>query len=295
MYRVEFLTDAAQFLERASAVLQRDPVVSTVIATMAEREARAEGSSAPDDRPYWWAVVRDEAAEVVSCAMRTAPFDPHPLLLMPMPEPAARALARALAERGECVQAANGFRPATDIFADEIATLTGRTSEVTVHMRLFELGTLVPPAPVPGRLRVATPEDLDLCVAWFDAFADAADEQAGRPAGTLREGRHERDGMLRRIDERRVCFWVDEQDRPVHLTGFNLPAFGVARIGPVYTPPEHRGGGLASNAVAEVSRSLQADGAVPCLYTDQANPVSNRIYQALGYVAVADQVNIALR
>ena len=31
------------------------------------------------------------------------------------------------------------------------------------------------------------------------------------------------------------------------------------------------------------------DGAVPCLYTDLANPTSNRIYQALGYDAVLDR------
>jgi predicted GNAT family acetyltransferase len=80
----------------------------------------------------------------------------------------------------------------------------------------------------------------------------------------------------------------------VHLTGANPPAFGVARIGPVYTPPEHRRRGYAGAAVAQVSQLLRDAGARVCLYTDQANPTSNGIYQAIGYRPVVDQVNLRI-
>ncbi|MGC4856996.1 GNAT family N-acetyltransferase, partial [Micromonospora sp. DT4] len=66
------------------------------------------------------------------------------------------------------------------------------------------------------------------------------------------------------------------------------------RIGPVYTPPAQRGRGWASNAVAEVSRRIQADGARVCLFTDQANPTSNKIYTALGYQPVVDMANLII-
>lgn len=296
MYRLEFFADPRDFLAEAAPVLEADPVVSTIVATFAEREAArlSGGDPLPTDRPYWWLVVRDQDGIPVSAAMRSAPFRPHPLLLLPMPEEAARQLARVLHDRSEQVEGTNGFRPATDAFADELAALTAGTARAMVHMRLFELDSLVPPPPVRGRLRAAVAEEVDLCVEWFDAFADAADVQAGRPLGTLHEGGHDRDEMLRRIEDEQVWFWVDDDDRPLHLTGLNLPAFGVSRVGPVYTPPEHRGRGYASNAVAEVSRMIQQRGARPCLYTDQANPVSNRIYQALGFRAVVDQVNYVL-
>jgi hypothetical protein len=58
---------------------------------------------------------------------------------------------------------------------------------------------------------------------------------------------------------------------------------GVACVCPVYRPPAQRGRGWASNAVAEVSRRIQVEGARVCLFTDQANPTSNKIYVALGY------------
>ncbi|MFG1885994.1 GNAT family N-acetyltransferase [Micromonospora sp. NPDC049102] len=60
------------------------------------------------------------------------------------------------------------------------------------------------------------------------------------------------------------------------------------------TSPAQRGRGWASNAVAEVSRRIQADGARVCLNTDQANPTSNKIYAALGYRPVVDMANLVI-
>ncbi len=103
------------------------------------------------------------------------------------------------------------------------------------------------------------------------------------------------DDVRDRIRRGRLWMWVDEGDTPRHLTGANPPAFGVARIGPVFTPKEHRGRGYASAAVAEVSRLLLAEGARVTLFTDQANPTSNRIYVALGFEPVVDMVELTIR
>lgn len=100
--------------------------------------------------------------------------------------------------------------------------------------------------------------------------------------------------MLRKLRAGQLWFWVDEAEARVHLTGTNPPSFGVARLGPVYTPPAQRGRGWASNAVAEVSRGIQAEGARVCLFTDQANPTSNKIYAALGYRPVVDMADLVI-
>ena len=66
------------------------------------------------------------------------------------------------------------------------------------------------------------------------------------------------------------------------------------RIGPVYTPPDHRGRGYASNLTAFVSRTVLDEGRSFCfLYTDVANPTSNRIYQSIGYEPVGDAMMVA--
>ena len=68
----------------------------------------------------------------------------------------------------------------------------------------------------------------------------------------------------------------------------------MSRVAPVYTPREHHGRGYAGAAVAQVSRMLRDRGGRVCLFTDQANPTSNRIYQALGYRPVVDMANLLI-
>jgi hypothetical protein len=292
--RLEFLTDPAEFLAAAGDHLAADPVVNTVVATVAHRAVgRAAGGLAPPERD-WWLVVRDESGAVRGAGMRTAPFAPYPPFLLPMPDEAAVALAHTLHERGEQVGAVNGALPAVDVFATELARLGGGRVEVAQHTRLHELGELVPPAPAPGRLVAATADDLELAVEWFAAFAADADAQAGRPAGASADEAPDRSEMLRRVQAGLLWFWVDGTGRRVHLTGVHPPSFGVVRIGPVYTPPAQRGQGWASNAVAELSRRVQAEGARACLFTDQANPTSNKIYAALGYRPAVDMANLLI-
>lgn len=286
---LELTDDPAAFLEATAVHLAADPVVTTVVATVTRRMAASPPRS---DLPHrWWAIARDGSGAVTGVAMRTAPFAPYPAYVLPMPTEAAVALARALHERGEDLGGVNGALPAARVVAEEQARLTGREVVVHEHLRLFELGELVvPPAP-PGRLRQATREDAEQCLTWYRDFARAAAEQAGRtdPHGMEDFGMAE---MVTRIDDRIVWLWEDESGAVVHLTAANLPAHGVTRIGPVYTPTDRRGRGYAGRAVAEVSQHFRDQGVRCCLFTDQANPVSNRIYERLGYRPVVDMANL---
>ena len=93
------------------------------------------------------------------------------------------------------------------------------------HIRLFELGDLVEPAPVPGRLRLAELDDVDLALAWFQAFEADAAEQAGRTerragCGLPDPGRHGRSGSTTAGSGSGRT----ETGSAVHLTGSNPPA-----------------------------------------------------------------------
>jgi len=227
--------------------------------------------------------------------MRTAPFAPYPLFVLPMPEDAARAVAAALVARGEDVRGVNGALPAVQALADELGRSVGGMAEVYEHTRLWVLGDLAEPsAPPPGRLRAATEDDLELCLAWFRGFEAAAAEQTGRAPRADMAEQFERDDVAARVQDGRVWLWEDESGEVVHLTAFNAPSFGVARVGPVYTPTEHRGRGLAAAAVAAVSRMLVDEGARVCLFTDQANPTSNKVYASVGFVPVVDMANLLI-
>ena len=82
---------------------------------------------------------------------------------------------------------------------------------------------------------------------------------------------------------------------PVSIAGVTRQVAGMVRIGPVYTPPEARGRGYASAATAAVAAAPRSRRARrrSLLYTDLANPVSNSIYQRIGYRPVEDRVVLA--
>lgn len=298
---LEFFDTPRPFLDAAGGLLAQDPVLGSVIASVSERTARelADGhdSWAGVDAPFarWWVVVRDDAGTVVSAAMRTAPFRPHPTFAMPMDEEAARALAAALHERGELLGGANGALPGAATLARETARLAGGEVVTDKATRLWEATSVeVPPAPE-GRLRQATEDDAELVLSWFEAFHAEADAQAGREPDPTSGEHNTLDSVLVRIREGVEWLWELPDGTVAHLSGAGLPSYGVSRIGPVFTPREHRGHGIASHVVGELTRRGLEAGHRMCLFTDLANPTSNKIYSGLGYAPVVDMAEHVVR
>jgi hypothetical protein len=64
------------------------------------------------------------------------------------------------------------------------------------------------------------------------------------------------ESVLVRIREGVEWLWELPDGTVVHLTGSGLPSYGVSRIGPVYTPKEHRGRGIASYVVVDIAEHL---------------------------------------
>lgn len=291
MPELSFTGDPSAFLAEAGGFLAAQPVLSTVVAVVTDRAVAEELAGVPPhpEAPRWWVVTRDERGMVTGAGMRTATAPPYPPYLLQMPREAARELGRALAERGERVDRINGVLESAVPCAEAIAELTGRVARVAEHSRLFECTEVVTPSAPPGRLRHATEAEAPLCLAWFAGFMAAANEQAGKPADARTEVVfHDLDDILRRIRAGTVYLWENETGQVVHLSAVNGPSFGVSRIGPVFTPKEHRGRGYASAALAQLTAQILETGARACLFTDQANPTSNAIYQALGYQRVSD-------
>lgn len=298
---LEFFDAPQPFLDAAGGLLAAEPVLGSVIASFTERTARelADGrdSWAEVGAPFarWWAIVRDDSGAVVSAVMRTAPFKPHPTFALPMTDEAARALAVAVHARGELLGGANGALPGAEVLARETARLAGGEMVSDKATCLWEAtSVVVPPAPE-GRLRPATEADADLVLAWFEAFHVEADEQAGREPDPTSGEHNTLDSVLVRIREGVEWVWELPDGTVAHLTGAGLPSYGVARIGPVFTPREFRGRGIASYVVGELTRRGLEAGSRMCLFTDRANPTSNKIYAGLGYEPVVDMAEHLVR
>ena len=71
----------------------------------------------------------------------------------------------------------------------------------------------------------------------------------------------------------------------------NVTVAGVSRIGPVYTPPASRRHGYGAAATAACTGTRWTRGARQVvLFTDQANPTSNGIYQRIGFRPLDDRL-----
>lgn len=300
-----FTEDPTLFLDVAGEFLAADPLQFTVLTTVASRAVaeRAAGTWVEPEHPFWFAAWRDGDGEVASATMRTAPFAPHPLWVLGMPDEAASDLAVRLLERGEALPGepfgVNGDLSGAQVCAEALAAGvgstegTGGTVSATMHSRLFRCDEVVVPARPAGVLRRAGEEDVDLVVTWFEEFHAEADAQAGRTPAPGAVSQINPDDARRRAHEGHIWLW-EVDGEVVHMTGTNTVSYGTVRIGPVFTPRAHRGRGYAAWVVAEVTRSIQTDGHLPCLFTDQANPVSNEVYQRIGYTAVADTVGLVV-
>jgi FR47-like protein len=162
----------------------------------------------------------------------------------------------------------------------------GLPATARIDERLFRLDDLTePPAPA-GAARPATLEDRDLLVKWFGLFEVEV-------FGSVRPGVDAATIIDRALQRLRFWLWTDADDRVCAMAARHPVVYGVARIGPVYTPLDLRGHGYGSAATAEATRDVLADAAVPVLYTDLANPTSNKIYQQLGYYAVEDRTQVS--
>ena len=79
--------------------------------------------------------------------------------------------------------------------------------------------------------------------------------------------------------------WVWEVDGgPVAQATARPVVAGMSRIGPVYTPPEHRRHGYGAAVTAAASRwALGAGARCVVLFTDAATPTTNALSPRLGY------------
>lgn len=170
-----------------------------------------------------------------------------------------------------------GPEPSARIFADELAALRGARAMRTVSQRIFELREVIPPASPPrGELRQARAEDATLLAEWIAGFLVEVREVGDSEAM-----------VAERLRRGQIYVWDD--DGPRTMAGWAGKTPHGVRVNFVYTPPESRGKGYASACVAALSQRLLDEGNdFCCLYTDLSNPISNSIYQKIGYRPVSD-------
>jgi GNAT superfamily N-acetyltransferase len=216
-----------------------------------------------------------DAGAVDGAALRTPPFS---LVTSELNSGAAPGLIDAWLARDPELNGANGPPATVRALAAAWRERTGGHTACTREMAMHTLGEVTdPPRPLSGRLRAAERSERELLIEWWRAFEVEAALSRGDRAAVNVDARLQDGGLF---------VWDD--GGPVSLLAVSPSVARVARIGPVYTPPEWRRRGYAGMSVAEVSRRALAGGARACmLFTDLANPTSNKIYAEVGYRPIA--------
>jgi uncharacterized protein len=232
---------------------------------------------------HLWLV--EDGDRVVGVALQTPPFN---LVVGSAPDGAFSALAEKLYEEGVQLPGVTGAVPEVDAFTSLWETRTGLRRRRRMGQRIYKLTTLRSPRSVGGTPRAATDDDRPLLLSWIEAFGEEALGEASSRVGNVE----------RTVDARLRAgtggFLLWEDPEPVSLAGWGGETPNGVRIGPVYTPPEHRRRGYGGAVTAAVSAERLVAGRRFCfLYTDLANPTSNRIYMNIGYEPVCDSVDYA--
>lgn len=261
--------DPADFWSVTGPIYESDPIRHTVALTVLSTLRAVE----PDvNRPALLVGITD-GAQVVGGAFCTPPW---PLGVSGVPIDAVSDLVAFLRERQYTPSGVSGPRGPADTFAGA----WGGPARVLMDMRCYRLGKLQPPE-VPGEMELAGLSDIPLLAAYDEAFmveaADGTDDSELRTRQSLMlgnaHGKWTHDGVVRAVARA------------------STPHRGMSRVGLVYTPPEHRRHGYGAAVTAAVSQWALDEGATDVvLFTDLANPISNSIYQRIGYRPVYDAV-----
>ncbi|MFZ2050262.1 MAG: GNAT family N-acetyltransferase [Solirubrobacteraceae bacterium] len=223
-----------------------------------------------------FACCHDESGQLRAVAMRTPPW---PMLASGFDAGTASPLIERWLAEDPLLPGISAQPPSARAIAAAWAGITGGVTRCAMREAMHALSTPNDPTwPARGRLRVPVEQERDLLVQWEADFVVEA--RAGVPGQARR-------AVATRMDSGAQRVWDD--DGPVCALALSPAIAGTVRIGPVYTPPAHRGRGYASSAVAAACRESLVRGAQRCvLFTDLANATSNKIYADVGFRAFAE-------
>jgi uncharacterized protein len=222
---------------------------------------------------HLWIVEKDGALE--GSAFWTPPYK---FTISDMGPQALEALADEVLAAFPRIPGVGGPQETADRFSRYWGSKTSYSPLLEMSMRIFQLEKVEPVPSSAGFMKSAQEADTGLLTEWYrglkkdSGLEDPVDEK------TVVEGT---------IREQRLFIWDDGGNRA--MAGYGRETPNSLSVNMVYTPPEFRRKGYATSLASALSQKILDLGKKYCLlYTDISNPVSNGIYQKIGYRPVCD-------
>lgn len=267
--------DALSFLLKSENYLQLDEARNNLLIGLAN--SMKNNQRELDGEELFYTIV--DGDEIVGCAIRTngdTPFTISKIDKQYLP-----VLTKRLISDNVKLIGINGDIDSVKNFVG----IYGVKTKLHMHQGLYELREVIMPK-VSGVARIASKdsqEDFEMATEFLRGFMiDCFDEDSAQKAQNL---------MKRYLEFHKIFLWIVDK-RPVAMAARTRQGRDGAAISLVYTPPEYRGRGYASAVTAYCSQYILDQGKSLCyLHTDMKNPISNSIYQKIGYQKLGEFIH----
>ena len=273
----EMYSDAMAFAEQVEALLyKREDEYSLFIGILEQiKKGRYE--------EYYLGIAKTGGEIAAVCLMTP----PHPLQLITFNGHAGleKNIAEKLMDSGIWVDSIIGDRQTADAFVRAWSAKKGTVPKEVMNQGLYRADSVNRKlAKSPGAWRVASSKDMPLLEEWMLLF----ERETGIAASTPAEAARKIDEFL----ERKEVFVWEDRGEVVSCMKKARPSKHGITVSFVYTPAKYRRRGYARTLVAEVTEELLEEYDFVMLYTDLANPTSNKIYREIGYEQIANPVHL---
>jgi len=186
-----------------------------------------------------------------------------------------------LHDRGVRYPGVIGLKESALMFKACHERMTGKPMTLGMDQRIYRTETSVY-SPVEGaRLELADEKDIPGLVPWMVEFVKVAGDHATPEQA--------KDRLSEKIREGKLHLLKIGSDI-VSMAAWERPFGDIVTVSYVFTPRDLRKRGYASACVGMLTEKLLGTYRIVTLYTDLSNPVSNSIYQKIGFRPVADSV-----
>ena len=196
-----------------------------------------------------------------------------------------RFVAEKLYEIDSELEGINTEKEISQIFANEFCKIAGKEPKVRFEMRILVIEKLNE-ANLRNDVifRKATMEDKEVLKDYRRKFSEEAlNEIVSEEELEKKFERHFSMGY----------YLLEKDGKIVATASCNRHLTKGKSIGNVFTPKEERGNGYAYNLVYRISKEFLDSGLEYCvLFTDDSNPISNHVYEKIGYERRADTMEI---
>jgi predicted GNAT family acetyltransferase len=251
-----------------------------ILGRMAEGKAPLRGDA---DAKLFLASWENDRGDISAVALHTSPQ--FSLILTDHPDGAAEALCAIVGESiGDSLHGVVGPAESSIAFAESWSRRGQIALKATPHhrVRAYELTNIARwPTKVEGEMSALQPGDP--AIAMVEQWTLAFGREIHEPVADVD------DYIARLVGEQRLFIWRDGSGTPVAMAALGSTTPNGVRVNLVFTPPELRGRGYASNLVAHMSQHALDAGRRFCfLFADTENPTSTGIYMKMGYAPVCD-------